>query len=62
MPTSVAMALTEYAVIALIVQQGYHIPLVLGAGLGAGLGCLAAMLIHKRYVKKEKQEPVQTTP
>lgn len=57
-PTSLAMAAAEYAVVALIVQAGYSIGVVLGAGTGAGLGCLGAMLVHKKYVKKEKEEQI----
>jgi thiazole synthase ThiGH ThiG subunit len=55
MPTSIAMAFTEYATIALIVKTGYSVPLVVGAGIGAGIGCLAAMKLHGRYVKTKKQ-------
>jgi thiazole synthase ThiGH ThiG subunit len=49
------MAFTEYATIALIVKTGYSVPLVVGAGIGAGIGCLAAMKLHGRYVKTKKQ-------
>lgn len=55
-PTSVAMGFVEYGTIILVVSGGYAVSSLLAAGLGAGLGALSAMLIHKRYVKKEKQE------
>jgi hypothetical protein len=54
------MAAAEYAVVALIVRTGYSAGIVIGAGIGAAVGCLGAMVIHKRYVKKE-QEQVETS-
>lgn len=50
-PTSLGMAFTEYGVIALIASRGYHIPLVLAAGVGAGLGSMVAMCFHHKYIK-----------
>lgn len=47
-PTSMAMAFTEIYVIANVVRVGYSLSLVLAVGLGAGLGCIMAMLINKR--------------
>ena len=51
-PTSLLMAATEVYVIAAIVRNGYHLPLVLAVGLGSGLGALGAMLLHKRVFAK----------
>jgi hypothetical protein len=45
MPTSMAMAACEVAIIALVVKQGWGW-LVLYTGFGAGLGCVAAMWLH----------------
>ena len=53
MPTSLAMAATEVYVVANIVRMGgWHLPLVMAIGTGAGLGCLLAMWLHRRYVKR----------
>lgn len=49
LPTSLAMAATEFYVIALIVKTGYDIVLVLALGTGAGIGALGAMVAHKRF-------------
>jgi hypothetical protein len=51
-PTSVAMGFVEYGTIILVVKGGYTVPSLLAAGLGAGFGALSAMLLHKRYIKK----------
>lgn len=52
MPTSLGMALTEFYVVALVAQHGYSLPLVFAAGCGAGLGAIAAMSTHRRFVGK----------
>jgi hypothetical protein len=51
-PTSMAMSACEVAVIALVARQGWGW-LVFFTGLGAGLGCTAAMLLHTFTMKKE---------
>jgi hypothetical protein len=56
MPTSLGMAATEVYVIARIAAGGWHWSLVLVIGVGAGLGALSAMLLHKRFVSKEKKD------
>ena len=53
LPTSILMGLTEFYVVALVATRGYHIPLVLAAGLGGGTGALAAMWLHNRYIKRK---------
>ena len=55
MPISLLMAATEVYVISTIVRLGYDLYLVLAVGTGAGVGALAAMVLHKRFFKKEKQ-------
>jgi hypothetical protein len=55
MPTSIGMAATEAIVIVNFARNGWSLPLVIAVGLGAGLGCLGAMLIHKHFVMKEKK-------
>lgn len=53
LPTSISMSAIEVYVVANIVQiGGWHLPLVLVIGFGGGTGCLAAMLFHKRFVKR----------
>ncbi len=52
LPTSMLMAAAEVYVVANVAQRGYHLPLVATIGLGSGAGCLAAMFLHKRFVKK----------
>lgn len=45
-PTSMAMSACEVAVIYLVAKQGWGW-LVVATGLGGGLGCVAAMFLHK---------------
>lgn len=45
-PASLGMALCEATIIVQIVNQG--ITLALPIGIGASLGCMAAMQLHKR--------------
>ena len=51
MPTSMAMAACEVFVVANVARAGWHWPLVIAVGTGAGLGCCASMWIHKRTRK-----------
>ena len=51
MPTSIAMAACEVAVIALVVREGWGW-LVLFTGVGAGFGCIAAMMLHGFSVRR----------
>lgn len=46
-PTSMAMAACEVYVVANVARVGWGW-IVLAVGLGSGLGCLAAMSIHRR--------------
>lgn len=54
MPTSWLMALVEVGTIGVVAKQfvvyGYSFTLAFMVGTGTGLGCLAAMFLHKRYV------------
>jgi hypothetical protein len=59
LPTSLLIAVCEVYVIHNIAVQGWNIPLVLAVGFGGGLGCLSAMLAHKRYHLNGKK--VQTS-
>lgn len=52
LPTSISMGLTEFYVIALIVKEGYNLPLVLTLGTGGGVGCLLATYAHKRWLSR----------
>lgn len=61
MPTSMGMALTEFYVVALVAKHGYSLPLVLAAGAGAGLGAIAAMTLHARFVGRGKRLNVSTS-
>lgn len=51
-PVSIAMAASEAVVIVNIARAGWDLGLVLAVGVGSGLGCVTAMLIHNRYVKR----------
>lgn len=46
MPVSFLMACTEVYVIGSVASRGWHFPLVAAIGVGAGLGCIAAMYVH----------------
>ena len=52
--TSLAMASVELYVIAAVVYSGYSINLVASVGLGAGLGAVAAMRLHRRIFRQER--------
>lgn len=47
-PTSMAMAVCEVYIISNVAKLGWGW-IVLAVGLGSGLGCLAAMFIHRRF-------------
>ncbi len=47
--TSYLLALTDVAVVGIIVQHGWHT--VLAQGSGAALGMLTSIYIHNRWVK-----------
>ena len=51
--TSNAMALFEVYVVATVAKHGVEIWLVFALGLGGGTGCLAAMLLHNRFVLRK---------
>lgn len=51
--TSNAMALFEVYVMAMIAKEGFTLWLVFALGLGGGTGCLAAMLLHNRFVLRK---------
>jgi|GEM_PF-3569470 len=51
--TSNAMALFEVYVVASVAKHGVELWLVLALGLGGGTGCLAAMLLHNRFVLRK---------
>jgi hypothetical protein len=55
--TSNAMAFFEVYVVYTIAQHGIDIWLVLALGFGGGTGCLAAMLLHKRFVMRKVSTP-----
>lgn len=51
MPTSMLMAAAEVFVVVSVVQRGFSVWPVLAVGMGAGLGAISAMWIHRRYLK-----------
>lgn len=53
-PTSCGMAAVDAFLMLNVVKQGWSIPLVLSVGLGGALGCIMAMLFHKKYILKRK--------
>jgi hypothetical protein len=48
-PTSMLMAACEVFVVHNIAVTGWTIQLVAVVGLGSGIGCLSAMILHKKY-------------
>lgn len=54
-PTSLCMAGCEVFTVASIARSGWGW-IVLPVGLGAGIGCLCAMYVHKRFVDKRIEE------
>jgi hypothetical protein len=55
MPVSYLMAMAEVYVIGSVAVSGWHFPLVSAIGVGAGLGCMAAMYIHHHIFRKGRQ-------
>lgn len=53
LPTSLAMAACEVFTIAAIAHVGWGW-IVLWVGAGSGLGAIAAMFIHSRYIGKDR--------
>lgn len=51
--TSNAMALFEVYVVSSVAKHGVELWLVLALGLGGGTGCLAAMLLHNKFVLRK---------
>lgn len=51
LPTSMCMATCEVYVIATTAKNGWGL-LVLFIGFGSGLGAMASMYIHGRFIKK----------
>jgi hypothetical protein len=47
-PVSVAYTFAEAFVIIAVVSSGFHVPLLLSIGVGAGCGAIAAILFCKR--------------
>lgn len=56
MGTSLAMAFAEVYVIAVVVRVGYDPILVCSIGLGAGIGCVLAMRLHRVLFRKREVE------
>lgn len=56
MPTSMGMALTEVFVIANVAHMGWGW-IVVPVGLGGGLGCIAAMNLHRFFRNYSRYEP-----
>lgn len=52
MPVSMSMAVVEVFIVAYVARTGWHWLLVTAVGAGSGLGCLAAMWFHKRFVMR----------
>lgn len=48
MPMSICMAFAEVYVISIIIKVGYDLPVVLAIGIGAGLGAMLAMALHRK--------------
>ena len=51
--TSNVMAVFEVYVVASVAKHGVELWLVLALGFGGGTGCLAAMLLHNRFVLRK---------
>ena len=52
--TSLCMACAEVYVVSAIATQGYSLPLVACIGLGAGIGSVCAMRLHRRIFGKQE--------
>jgi len=58
-PTSMLMAACEVFVVHNIAIKGWSFGLVFAVGLGSGLGCLSAMLVHRRFRLRGQQVKTQ---
>lgn len=62
LPTSMCMAAGEVFIMSRIVHTGFMWTFVAAGGLGAGLGALTAMHLHKRMgLNGAKKENIQAT-
>lgn len=52
LPTSYGMAVVDVFVISFVAHQGWSPGIVFANGTGGFLGCLSAMLLHRKWVKK----------
>lgn len=52
LPVSMCMATIDVFIIAYIAHKGFRLEIVIANGSGGGFGCLLAMYLHKRWVKK----------
>lgn len=50
LPTSMCMASVEVYIIYSIARSGWSVAIVLAMAAGGGLGCLAAMWTHKKWL------------
>jgi len=51
LPTSLLFAAADVYVVITVVNAGFKISTVLSMGIGAGLGAMLAMFIHKKVFK-----------
>jgi hypothetical protein len=52
LPVSYCMAVVDVFIVAFVAHQGWSVGIVLANGTGGFLGCLSAMFLHNRWVKK----------
>lgn len=50
-PTSIAMAFCEFFVVAYVARHGFDAAAATAIGVSAGLGSIAAVLIHRRLFR-----------
>lgn len=49
---SLGMAFGDVVLVVNISKTGFHLPLVLTMAAGSALGCMAAMIFHKRFLMR----------
>jgi len=51
LPTSLGIAACEMVLLGMYFRDGVGLGYVISTGSGAGFGCIAAMYVHRRFVK-----------
>ena len=58
LPVSLGLASMEVFTVSKVAHTGWHIGVVLALGLSAGLGAMAAMVLHRRVFRQKPSSEI----